>query len=250
MSMPNGEQQHDPVSDLLDNLNYARSLFQEDQRAACTGALAAVIVFLKPVTDELRQSGAQVAPSILDPLTRLMVALESLDSGFVDPMLERATGKVREGGGGGVRPKIEHDHRKQHPRAAAAAAMEIFILARPGRPRRRAAAERVARLLAGSWLLAGDGAPWRQVAGWRDEVKKARRFLSLSELPPDATARDIAAAQYHELVVYARDKLRSGEWDAAALEAFATGKLRDGYGMGGGAPNSEVARAKSERDAP
>lgn len=224
------------VPRLMADLHDARAAFETDQRSGCIAALGATIAFLDVLTTIARQQGAPVSVSLTEPLVRLAGAMNSLEAGTVEPLLQAAPQKRGAGWQQGNRPPLATN--VEVGRAVAAAAMECLIMAGM---QRKEAARHAAKLLVRSPLISEDrsnGArPERRIARWRDNLRAADRTSSDSP----------AAGAYHAITREAVARKERDGWEAAELIAFAEAQLQHGVGMGGGAPHSELVRAQAER---
>jgi hypothetical protein len=114
---------------------------------------------------------------------------------------------------------------------------------------REAAARLLAEELAGQPIMAGVSAePWRAVDRWRYDVLALNEKRTIDDLPPEAEHARLAVGGYNLVTAAVRERLASGRWSAADVEAYARLTAREGAGMRGGAPHSELAWAKSEED--
>jgi hypothetical protein len=232
---------------------FLRDMFQADasmrsgKRGAAQFAAAKTALFVQRLAALDRDLGRFTGPAPDMVLARIAHALAGLEEGLDDPILKPADDRrsvvdaetgLRRGVKVGLAVNVEV------ARATAAAAIEILMLAGLALT---AAAQEVAKILRDHPLLAGTTAkPAREVARWREEIKKRSKKRELPDMRGQSIDfRTQAAGQFNFLVGEAK-RLKQDGAPPEALVRIAHDLLGQGLGMGEGG-NSDLARAKSER---
>lgn len=235
------------TDDLLQQMIAARGALAKDERAACILALTAAGAFVHRLAERERRLRGFHGPSPDEPLTRLIKALQSLEHGAVDPLLEPNSGpRITSSAEGdstvrGRRPRLTAN--VLEARAMISSAISLLMMA--GRSGRDAAAAVAALLKDEPILAASSGQPLRTVMRWREDILALGERLDLAEMDAEVSPERMAAAKYNFVLASVRRLLDAGACQPADLEKMALQQLQHGRGLlGMAAGKSGFAWAK------